>query len=138
MTMNELRLFDPLAPDIFDDAVRSMMRPWRWESAEPAPRIRVDLSEVNGNYVVKADMPGVRKEDIDVRIDGNMVTISAELKKEREAREPGRVLRHERQYGYASRAFTLSSPVDEAKADARYENGVLEKGAAETKRLAVH
>jgi HSP20 family protein len=72
-----------------------------------------------------------------------MVTISAELKKEREAREPGRVLRHERQYGYASRAFTLSSPVDEAKADARYENGVLEltlpkKGAAETKRLAVH
>ncbi len=141
--MNELRLFDPLAPDFFDEAMRSVMRPWRWEGTEPAPRIRVDLSEVNGSYVVKADMPGVRKEDIDVRIDGNMVTISAELKKERESKEPGRVLRHERQYGYASRAFTLSSAVDESKADARYENGVLEltlpkKGAAETKRLAVH
>ena len=141
--MNELRLFDPLAPDFLDDAMRSMMRPWRWEGSEPSPRIRVDLSEVNGNYVVKADIPGVRKEDIDVRIDGNMVTISAELKKEREAREGARVLRHERQYGYASRAFTLSSPVDESKADARYENGVLEltlpkKGAAETKKLAVH
>ena len=143
--MNEMRLFDPLAPDFFDDAMRSMMRPWRWEGTEPAPRIRVDLSEQDGSYLVKADMPGVRKEDIDVRIDGNMVTISAELKKEREAREgeAGRVLRHERQYGYASRAFTLASAVDEAKADARYENGVLEltlpkKAAAETKRLAVH
>ena len=141
--MNELRLFDPLAPDFFDEAMRSVMRPWRWEGTEPAPRIRVDLSEVNGSYVVKADMPGVRKEDIDVRIDGNMVTISAELKKERESKEPGRVLRHERQYGYASRAFTLASAVDEAKADARYENGVLEltlpkKAAAETKRLSVH
>ncbi len=141
--MNEMRLFDPLAPDFFDDAMRSMMRPWRWESAEPAPRIRVDLSEQDGSYLVKADMPGVRKEDIDVRIDGNMVTISAELKKEREAREGARVLRHERQYGYASRAFTLASAVDEAKADARYENGVLEltlpkKAAAETKRLSVH
>lgn len=141
--MNEMRLFDPLAPDFFDDAMRSMMRPWRWESAEPAPRIRVDLSEQDGSYLVKADMPGVRKEDIDVRIDGNMVTISAELKKEREAREGARVLRHERQYGYASRAFTLASAVDEAKADARYENGVLEltlpkKAAAETRRLSVH
>lgn len=141
--MNEMRLFDPLAPDFLDDAMRSMMRPWRWEASEPSPRIRLDLSEVDGSYLVKADIPGVRKEDIDVRIDGNLVTISAELKKEREAREGGRVLRHERQYGYASRAFTLSSPVDESKADARYENGVLEltlpkKGAAETKRLAVH
>ena len=141
--MNEMRLFDPLAPDFFDDAMRSMMRPWRWESAEPAPRIRVDLSEQDGSYLVKADMPGVRKEDIDVRIDGNMVTISAELKKEREAREGARVLRHERQYGYASRAFTLASAVDESRADARYENGVLEltlpkKAAAETKRLSVH
>lgn len=141
--MNELRLFDPLAPDFFDDAVRSMMRPWRWEGTEPAPRIRVDLSEQDGNYHVKADIPGVRKEDIDVRIDGNMVTISAEMKKEKEEKEQGRVLRHERQFGYASRAFTLASPVDESKADARYENGVLEltlpkKAAASTKRLSVH
>ena len=141
--MNELRLFDPLSPDPFEDAFRSIMRPWRWEMSEAAPRIRVDLSELNGSYCVKADMPGVRKEDIDIRIDGNMVTISAEVKKEKEEREQGRVLRHERQMGFASRAFTLASPVDESKADAKYENGVLEltlpkKAAASTRRLSVH
>jgi HSP20 family protein len=143
--MNELRLFDPLAQDPFEDTWRSMMRPWRWEASEPAPRIRVDLAEQDGSYYVKADIPGVRKEDIDIRIDGNMVTISAEVKKEAEQQERagGRMLRHERHYGFASRAFTLASAVDESKADAKYENGVLElklpkKAAASTKRLSVH
>ena len=69
---------------------------------------------------------------------------SAEMKKawEEESKE-GRVLRSERQYGHASRSFTLASAVDESKADARYENGILEltlpkKGAAATKRLSIH
>ena len=75
--MNELRLFDPLALDPFEDTFRSLMKPWRMEGMEAAPRIKLDLSEFDGNYKVKAEIPGVRKEDIDVRIDGNVVSISA-------------------------------------------------------------
>jgi HSP20 family protein len=91
---------------------------------------------------VRAEIPGARKEDIDVRIEGNLVTISAEMKKEWDDRREGRVLRSERQYGHASRSFTLASPVDESKAGAKYENGVLEltlpkKSATATKRLSI-
>jgi len=142
MNMNELRPFDPLALDPFEDTFRSLMRPWRMEAMEAAPRIKLDLSELDSSYMVKAEIPGVRKEDIDVRVDGNMVTISAEVKTEKEEKKEGRVLRSERQQGYASRSFTLACPVDEAKAAAKYENGVLEltlpkKAATSTKRLAV-
>jgi len=141
--MNEMRLLDPFAIDPIEDVFRSMMRPWRYESAEAPPRIRLDLAEMDGAYTVRAEIPGARKEDIDVRIEGNLVTISAEMKKEWEEKKEGRVLRSERHYGQASRSFTLASPVDESKADAKYENGILEltlpkKSAAATRRLAVH
>lgn len=141
--MSELRLFDPFSIDPFEDAVRSIMRPWRMESAESTPRIRIDLAEQNGSYAVRAEIPGVRRDDIDVRIDGNLVTISAEVKKDWEEKKEGRMLRTERQYGYASRSFTLANPVDETRADAKYENGILEltlpkKAAASTKRLSIH
>ena len=88
--MNEMRLFDPFLLDPLEDTVRAMMRPWRAsEMAEPSPRIRIDLAERNGTYQVRAEIPGVRKEDIDVRIEGNLVTISAEMKKawEEESKE---------------------------------------------------
>ena len=67
----------------------------------------------------------MRKEDIDVRIDGNQVTISAELKKESDEKKEGRVIRSERQYGFASGSFTLSCTVDAAKADAKMQDGLL-------------
>ena len=142
--MNEMRLFDPFILDPLEDTFRTMMRPWRYEPAPSAPHIRIDVAERNGAYQVRAEITGVRKEDIDVRIEGNLVTISAEMKKawEEESKE-GRVLRSERQYGHATRSFTLASAVDDSKADARYENGILEltlpkKGAASTKRLSIH
>ena len=140
--MNELRLFDPLALDPLDEPFRSLLRPWRMEAMEAAPRIKLDLSEQDASYTVKAEIPGVRKEDIDVRVEGNLVTISAEVKKEKEEKKEGRVLRSERQEGYASRSFTLACPVDDGKAAAKYENGILEltlpkKAATSTKRLAV-
>ena len=141
--MTEMRLLDPFAIDPIEDVFRSMMRPWRYESADAPPRIRLDLAEMNGSYCVRAEIPGVRREDIDVRIEGNLVTISAEMKKEWEEKKEGRILRSERHYGQASRSFTLASAVDETKADAKYENGILEltlpkKSAAATRRLAVH
>jgi HSP20 family protein len=141
--MNELRLFDPFSLDPLDDTLRSFMRPWRVEAAEVSPRIRIDLSELDGSYVVKAEIPGVRKEDIDVRVDGTMVTISAQVQAEKQEKDNGRLLRQERQQGYSSRTFSLTSPVDEARASASYKDGILElklpkKAEASTKRLAIH
>jgi HSP20 family protein len=142
VSMNELRVRDLFDIDPFDDAFRGFLRPWKFERSVQAPQIKIDLTEHDADYAVKAEIPGVRKEDIDVRIDGNRVTISAEVKKEKEEKDGGRVLRSEREYGYASRTFTLGSAVDDGKADAKYSNGVLElvlpkKAAASTKRLTV-
>jgi HSP20 family protein len=141
--MNELRV-----PDLFDldpfpsSLMRDLWRPWRSEAGERAPQIRLDLSETEKDYTVKAEIPGVKKEDIDVRIDGKQVTISAEVKQDKEEKKDGRVLRSERRYGYASRTFLLDNDVDEGGADAKYSNGVLElklpkKAPAAGRRLSV-
>lgn len=140
--MSHLRL-----PDLFnvtpweDPAWRSLLRPFRGDVPE-APQIKVDVSENDGAYTVKAEIPGVRKEDIDVRIDGPMVSLSAEIKQEKEEKKGERVLRSERSYGYASRSFTLGSEVDQAKVQARYDAGVLtltlpKKSPSEAKRIAI-
>lgn len=140
--MNELRIPDPFDTDLLPSSWRSLWRPWRIDADDGTPQIRLDVSEDDQTYAVKADIPGVRKEDIDVRIDGNVVTIAAEIKKDKEEKKDGRVLRSERRYGWASRSFTLASAVDSAAADAKYANGVLElrlpkKASSEGKRLAV-
>ena len=140
--MNQLRVNDLFDIEPFDDAFRGFLRPWKFERSIQTPKIKIDVTEHDADYAVKAEIPGVRKEDIDVRIDGNVVTISAEVKKDKEEKKDGRVLRSEREYGYASRSFTLASAVNESKADAKYNNGVLElvlpkKSAASSKRLTV-
>ena len=112
-------------PFVFDDAFRAFMRPFRWEGAPETPQIEMDVSEVDNAYMVKADIPGVRKEDIHVEIDGPQVMITAELKKDVEETKEGRLLRSERSYGFASRSFSLGYEIDRAKAVAKYENGVL-------------
>jgi HSP20 family protein len=140
--MNDLRTTDPFALDTFEDAFRGLMRPWRLEGGERMPQIRVDVHEDDAGYTVKADIPGVKKEDIDVRVDGNVVTLSAEVKREHEEKKEGRVLRRERHVGYASRSFSLASDVDEGKADAKYADGVLtlklpKKAQQTSKRVTV-
>ena len=92
--------------------------------AETAPLIRMDVSETDQNYLVKADIPGVKKEDIKVSIEGNQVSVSAETKEEKESNEAG-VIRSERYCGQQYRSFTLPMEVDDKKAEAKYENGVL-------------
>jgi HSP20 family protein len=143
ITMNELRTLDPFALDPFDDTFRSLMRPWRIEMPENAPRIKIDLTEHDGSYAVKAEIPGVKKDDIDVRVDGKTVTISAEVKSDKEEKgNGGRVLRRERQEGYASRSFTLACPVDESQVEASYKDGILaltlpKKPDTSSKRIAI-
>jgi HSP20 family protein len=112
--------------DQFDNLVRNLFRPVAVTTRDVVVPIRMDVSEKENAYVVHADMPGVKKEDIKIEIDGNEVSISAETKNEKEVKEGDRVLRSERYYGKVSRSFTLASEVDEAAASAKYENGVLE------------
>ena len=68
-------------PYSFDDAFRSFMRPFRWDPPVDAPQIRFDVTEAEGEYLVRAEIPGVRKEDIHVEIEGPQVMITAEIKK---------------------------------------------------------
>ncbi len=91
----------------------------------PRLEIRVDVKESAGDYTVHAELPGVAKEDIHVEIDGNRVSISGEVKRQSEKKEGERVLRSERYYGNVARTFVLANEVDENKAEAKYDNGVL-------------
>jgi HSP20 family protein len=75
---------------------------------------------------VKAEIPGVSKDDIKVSVEGNQVSLSAEVKKEKEEKEGAKVIRSERYYGSVSRSFTLDESVDQSAASAKYENGVLQ------------
>jgi len=129
--------------ETFDDLFRGFfMRPVRFEGGQEV-QLKVDVREDDKAYTVHAEIPGVKKEDIHVTIDGDQVAISAEVKNEKEVKEGEKVLRSERYYGKVSRAFTLGGDVDEASAQARYENGVLEltlpkKAPLQAKRLEIH
>jgi HSP20 family protein len=120
---SEMARFDPFRN--IDDIFRDFSMAPSLRGAEAAPRIRMDVSESDQNYMVKADIPGVKKEDINVSINGNQVTVSAEVKEEKESSGEG-MIRSERYYGQQYRSFTLPQEVDESKAEAKYENGVLQ------------
>lgn len=122
---SELTRFDPFW-DVDDMFNRFMMRPMLREGMEVAPQIKMDVKEADGKYLVNAEIPGVSKDDIHVTIDGNRVSISAEVKQEKEEKEGERVIRCERNYGMASRSFSLADEVDQSQVQAKYNNGVLE------------
>ena len=129
--------------EAFDDLLKGfLVRPVGFDEKVQQVNIRMDVAENENAYVVHAEVPGVKKEDIHVTIDGNQVTISAETKYQREQKDGEKVLRSERSYGKAYRAFTLAQDVDEANAEAKYVDGVLEltlpkKAATSAKRLSV-
>jgi HSP20 family protein len=127
--------------DSFASAMRSFFAPVPFETETPALSMRINLSEKEGAYVLKADIPGVRKEDIKVRIDGKVVRIDAQVRRDRDANGDGdRVLRSERCWGQVSRSLCLAQAVDDAKVQARYVDGVLmlelpKKATAESKNV---
>ena len=139
--MANLIRYNPV-DDAFDDLFRGFfLRPVRIEG-QPEVQIRMDVREDDKAYTVHAEIPGVKKDDIHVTIDGDQVAISAEVKSEKEIKEGEKVLRSERYYGKVSRAFTLGQDVDENAAQAKYHDGVLElnlpkKTSAPSKRLAI-
>lgn len=130
--------------DPFDDLFRGFfVRPVGVNEAAPqAPSIKMDVKEQGNEYLVHAELPGVKKEDIHVIVDGNQVSISAEIKKEKDTREGERLLRSERYFGKVSRSFQLGQDIDDANASARFNDGVLEltlpkRLASPNKRLTI-
>lgn len=125
--LRELARFDPFRE--FDDMFRELS-PAGWRGGETAPRMRMDVTENEQAYTVKAEIPGVNKDDIKVSINGNQVMLTAEVREEKstDGENGGRSgkLRSERYYGQVQRSFTLPQEVDEDQAEARYENGVLQ------------
>lgn len=135
-----LSRFDPFA-DLDDLFKGFFVRPMVFEG-QPQMQIKMDVKEGDKAYIVHADIPGVKKEDIHVTIDGSLVSISAEVKKQKEEKEGEKVLRSERYYGKVARSFTLGHDVDESQAEARYADGVLEltlpkKVASSSKKLTI-
>jgi HSP20 family protein len=140
--MANITRFNPF-DEAFDDLFRGFfVRPVSYDAPAGAAQFRVDVSENEKAYTLRAEVPGVRKEDINVTIDGDTVAISAEVKQEKDVKNGDRVLRSERYYGKLYRAFTLGQAVEEAGTHAKYADGVLEltlpkKAAAQAKRIAI-
>ena len=123
--MANITRFDPF--NDLDDMFKGLfVRPMRLERDFPAQiQVKMDVSRTDDSYAVKAEMPGVKKDDIQISIDGNEVTISGETKKETEEKKGEEVIRSERYYGKVARSFTLPHEVDETKVVAKYADGVL-------------
>lgn len=132
---------------LFDDFFRDFapgffIKPLHGDPLPSASQIRVDVKETDGAYTVQAEVPGVAKEDINVSIDGNVVTLRAEIKQHDSQASGEKLLRSERYYGAVARSFQLPVDIDQPQAKARYDNGVLtlslpKKQANGTQRLAI-
>lgn len=116
---------------LFDDFFRDFTAPGFFIKplhGEPLPspgQIKMDVKENGNAYTVSAEIPGVKKEDIHVTIDGGMVMVRAEVKQEDRQTEGDKVLRSERYYGSVARGISLPQDIDQSQAKAKYENGVL-------------
>lgn len=136
--MGNLTRRDPL-----EDLFRGFfVRPVEFSSPLAEASIKMDIKEAPEAYTVHAELPGVKKEDIHVTVEGNVVTIAAETRQEKEVKEGEHLLRSERTFGKLSRSFQLAENVDEAGAKARFTEGVLEltlpkKAPASNRRLAI-
>src|SRR5688572_23461584 len=127
-------LFNEFSKGLF---VRPFSMP---EGAEP--KMKLDVKEDEKAYTIRADIPGVKKEDIQVDVDANAVTVRAEMKQEKEEKKDQKVIYSERNYGMVSRSFSLPAEVDANGAKAEYKDGVLnlvlpKKAGAQARRLSV-
>ena len=132
--------FDPGAD--FDDLFRTFpLRPLMRDMENTLSEMRMDVQEDDAGYRVTLDVPGARKEDIEVSVDGSRVTVQAEVK--REEKREGKDLHVERYTGRTYRTFTLPQAIDREQCQAHYENGVLtltlpRKGDGQATRLTVN
>ena len=139
--MSALTRFDRF-DDLFPEFFRRFARPLQLSEETPG-EIKIDVTENDRDYQVRAEIPGAKKDDIRVEIDGNRVSIAAEVKREREQKsDKGRTLLRETYEGRVSRSFSLGSDVDESRTTAKLENGVLtlvmpKRAGARSRQIAI-
>lgn len=140
--MSNLKQYDPFfSVEPISDMLQGMLRSFRG-ATESAFVFKVDVSETDANYTLTAELPGVKKEDIDISVDRGTVMITAKVEKSSEQKDGERLIRRERYSGRMQRAFTLDANIDESNVDASFEDGVLrlvlpKKEANPQKRISV-
>ena len=132
---------------LFEDFLKDInpgfyVRPLHGDPLPTPGQMKVDVKESDGAYTVCAEVPGVPKEDIHVSVEGNVVSLRAEVRQHDQKKDGEKLLRSERYYGSVARSFQLPVEVDAAQAKARYDNGVLtltlpKKQGNKTQRLAI-
>ena len=141
--MNSLVTRGSLFDDFFKDfAPGFYVRPLHGDGLPTPSQIKIDVKEDDAAYTVHAEVPGVPKEDIHISIDGNVVSLRAEVRQHDEKKEGEKVLRSERYFGAVARSFQLPVDVDATQANAKYDNGVLtltlpKKQGNKTQRLMI-
>lgn len=141
--MNSLVTRGSLFDDFFKDfAPGFYVRPLHGDGLPTPSQIKIDVKEDDAAYTVQAEVPGVPKEDIHISIDGNVVSLRAEVRQHDEKKEGEKVLRSERYFGAVARSFQLPVDVDATQAKAKYDNGVLtltlpKKQGNKTQRLMI-
>ncbi|MGD9772836.1 Hsp20/alpha crystallin family protein [Diaphorobacter sp.] len=141
--MNSLVSRGSLFDDFFKDfAPGFYVRPLHGDALPEPSQIKIDVKEDDGTYTVHAEVPGVPKEDINVSIDGNVVSLRAEVRQHDQKKDGEKLLRSERYFGAVARSFQLPVEVDATQAKAKYDNGVLtltlpKKLGNKTQRLAI-
>ena len=141
--MNALVSRSGLFDDFFKDfAPGFYVRPLHGDGLPTPSQIKIDVKEDDAAYTVHAEVPGVPKEDIHISIDGNVVSLRAEVRQHDEKKEGEKVLRSERYFGSVARSFQLPVDVDAAQCKAKYDNGVLtltlaKKQGNKTQRLTI-
>jgi len=124
--MNALMTRGGLFDDFFRDVAPGFyIKPLHGEGLPSPAQIKVDVKEAGDSYTIHAEIPGVPKEDIQVAVDGNVVTLRAEVKQQDSTSQDEKLLRSERYYGAVSRSFQLAMEIDQSQAKAKYDNGVL-------------
>ena len=141
--MNSLVSRGSLFDDFFKDIAPGFyVRPLHGDNLPAPSQIKVDVKEADGGYTVQAEVPGVPKEDIHVSIEGNVVSLRAEVRQQDQQTEGEKVLRSERYFGAVARSFQLPADIDAAQCKAKYDNGVLtltlpKKQGGSAQRLAI-
>jgi len=138
--LGQISRMDPFSE--FEDLLRTFGTRSLAREYERTMDMRLDVNEDDKGYIVNIDMPGVKKEDIDISIEGNQVAVRAEVKREK-SRDKGKEIYNERYSGQAYRSFTLPAEIDSTAAQANYDGGVLtltlpKKTGTASKHLSVN
>jgi len=122
--MSTVTRYNPF-DDFFKDFGKGyFVRPFAFPP-EAELSMKLDLKEADKEFTVLAEIPGVKKEDITVDVEGDTVSVRAEVKQEKEEKKDEKIVHSERSYGMVSRTFSLPVEVDDKAVKAEYRDGVL-------------